>query len=61
MSPKCVANVIDKKSVFPIEVKCEKFTIYSVWLTYFTISMVKNEKLVFRTPLPKKNVKISLF
>ena len=30
MSPKCVANVIDKKSVFPIEVKCEKFTIYSV-------------------------------
>ena len=27
MSLKCVANVIDKKSVFPIEVKCEKFTI----------------------------------
>ena len=30
MSLKCVANVIDKKSVFPIEVKCEKFTIYSM-------------------------------
>ena len=30
MSLKCVANVIDKKSVFPIEVKCEKLTIYSM-------------------------------
>ena len=50
MSPKCVANVIDKKSVFPIEVKCEKFTIYSVRLTYFTISMVKNEKFGFLEP-----------
>ena len=47
MSLKCVANVIDKKSVIPIEVKCEKFTIYSVWLSYFTISMVKSEKYGF--------------
>ena len=47
MGLKRVANVIDKKSVFPIEVKCEKFTIYSVRLTYFTISMVKNEKFGF--------------
>ena len=30
MSLKCVANVIDKKSVFLFEAKCEKFTIYSV-------------------------------
>ena len=60
MSLKCVANVIDKKSVFPIEVKWKKSQGCHVLHKAVQVVntppspnlgiMVKNEKFGFRTP-----------